>query len=67
MSWLMVSNDFDMSEKMANVMSLDLLSFALDMSYSKIFFPIGPRYPTGGESVQRTRVGSANDYRSDSE
>ena len=41
MSWLMFSNAFDMSKKMANVMSLDLLSFAVDMSFSKC--NIGPK------------------------
>ena len=35
MSWLMVSNAFDMYKKMANVMSLDLLPFEVDMSFSK--------------------------------
>ena len=31
----MVSNAFDMSKKIANVMYFDLLSFAVDMSFSK--------------------------------
>ena len=31
----MVSNAFDMSRKIANVMSLDLLSLPLDISFSR--------------------------------